>query len=514
MVPAGFRLRPDPGLMVRAGGTLLVGGSPLRLVKLSSAGARQAAAWLDGQPVPDSEPARKLARKLLDAGMAHPVLAPGTGPSLNDVTVVIPVMERPEELARCLNGLAGLTVIVVDDGSADPEATERVAAAAGARALRHVTNKGPSAARNTGLAAVETGFVAFLDSDCVPEPGWLDHLLPHFTDPLVGAVAPRVVQHQAGGGWLARYEDVGSPLDMGPAPAIVRPGSPVSYVPTAALVVRRAAATTGFDAVMRVGEDVDFAWRLGDAGWRIRYEPQATMRHDHRVTLGPWLRRRMFYGTSAADLEQRHPGSVRPLYMSPWTGAAWAAAVWRRPVTAIAITGVACALFARKLRPVAGDEANELAVRLAGGGTVLAARPIGRALSRAWWPLAIPVALASRKLRLPLAALILLPPVLDWRGQEDPTLDAPRYISARLLDDISYSVGVWWGCLRRRTIAPLLPTRSPVQSSNPDGTMMSSRDISVTEDLPSPYSVSLTPCRRISRTLVTPRSPAAAIPNR
>ncbi len=55
-----------------------------------------------------------------------------------------------------------------------------------------------------------------------------------------------------------------------------------------------------------------------------------------------------------------------------------------------------------------------------------------------------------------MAALILAPPLLDWAGRRPP-LDPGRYVAARLLDDAAYSVGVWHGCARRRTIAPLLP---------------------------------------------------------
>src|SRR5207248_6540644 len=150
-------------------------------------------------------------------------------------------------------------------------------------------NGGPAAARNTGLAAVLTGFVAFLDSDCVPEPGWLQRLLPHFGDPAVGAVAPRIVPHQEGTTWLGRYEGASSTLDMGARPSIVRPGARVSYVPGAALLVRRAAAGAGFAEEMRVGEDVDFAWRLAEAGWRGRYEPAAARGHQHRVRRRGWF---------------------------------------------------------------------------------------------------------------------------------------------------------------------------------------------------------------------------------
>ena len=303
-------------------------------------------------------------------------------------------------------------------------------------------------------------------SDCVPAPGWLDPLVPHFIDPAVGAVAPRIVPHEAGTTWLARYEGASSTLDMGACPSIVRPGARVSYVPGAALVVRRAAAGRGFAEALLVGEDVDFVWRLASAGWRVRYEPAATMGHDHRVRLRAWFSRRADYGTSAAALEELHPGAVRPLYASWWTVGAWAALLCRRPVTAAALTATATALLARRLSPVTGDRwpvprfretaGWGLAVRLAGGGTVAAGRPIGSALSRTWWPVAIPAAIAFPKLRAPVAALMLAPPLLDWAYRRPP-LDPGRYVAARLLDDAAYGLGVWGGCMKRRTIRALLP---------------------------------------------------------
>ena len=531
-MPAGLRLRADHGTRLIAGGSVLVGGSPVRVLRLTPAGGRQVADWLAGTPLPSGAAARKLARRLLDAGIAHPFFeAPGTcsaraGSSPSslegtdpgdsdpararpggvavetppagsqerpDVTVVIPVRDRHTELARCLAGLracgaagaldggSGLAVIVVDDASADPAAIAAIAARYGADVVHRPVNGGPGAARNTGLAAASTGLVAFLDSDCVPAPGWLDGLLPHFADPAVGAVAPRIVAHEAGTGWLARYEGASSTLDMGARPSIVRPGARVSYVPGAALVVRRSAAGAGFAEGMFVGEDVDFVWRMSAAGWRVRYEPSAVMGHDHRVTFRAWFSRRADYGTSAAALEQLHPGAVRPLYASWWTVGAWAAALSGRPVCAAVLTGTATALLARRLSKVTGERwpvparppdirppntqdnskkrrgaAWPLAVQLAGGGTLAAGRPLGSALSRTWWPVAIPAAIAFPGLRRPVAALILAPPLLDWADRRPP-LDPVRYVAARLLDDAAYSIGVWRGCAARRTLRPLLP---------------------------------------------------------
>jgi mycofactocin system glycosyltransferase len=499
LVPAGFPLRPDPATRLLAGGSrpdggaVLVGGSPTRVLRLTASGARHVAGWLDGKPVGEGAGARKLARKLLDAGMVHPDLGGSrTGNSLitaRSVTVVIPVRDRQDELARCLAGLAGLegtagddaaspfgAVIVVDDCSADPASTAAIAAAAGARVIRRPVNGGPGAARNTGLAAAATDLVAFLDSDCVPSAGWLDDVLPHFADPAVGAVAPRIVPHEPGRTWIARYEGASSTLDMGARSSIVRPGARVPYVPGAALVVRRAAAGDGFTPGMHVGEDVDFIWRMGAAGWRVRYEPAAAMGHQHRVRLRSWMSRRSDYGTSAAHLEELHPGSVRPLYASWWTLAAWGAALGVRPrwagvAVAAGVTGVATGLLARRLSAVTGEgwplpgadgpaasgwAAWRLAARLAGGGTLAAGRPLGSAISRTWWPAAIALAVAVPRLRLPAAALVLAPPLLDWADRRPP-LDPARYVTARLLDDAAYSAGVWRGCARRRSPRALLP---------------------------------------------------------
>jgi hypothetical protein len=95
-----------------AGGTVMTGGFPLRVLRLSPAGRRHVDGWWSGTPVSGGRKARALARRLLDTGMAHPVPGglPG-GPGPDAVTVVIPVRDRAAELARCLAGLAGdLTV--------------------------------------------------------------------------------------------------------------------------------------------------------------------------------------------------------------------------------------------------------------------------------------------------------------------------------------------------------------------------------------------------------------------
>ena len=118
-----------------------------------------------------------------------------------------------------------MACVVVDDASADVARTRELAARAGAALIALSVNAGPSAARNAGLARVSTPVVAFIDSDCVPDEGWLEPLLAHFDDPMVAAVAPRIVPVAVVPATpLTRYEAVRSSLDLG-ASARARPAA-------------------------------------------------------------------------------------------------------------------------------------------------------------------------------------------------------------------------------------------------------------------------------------------------
>jgi mycofactocin system glycosyltransferase len=298
--------------------------------------------------------------------------------------------------------------------------------------------------------------VAFIDSDCVPEDGWLEHLLAHFNDPLVAAVAPRILPvGVTPPNSMTRYEAVRSSLDRGGAPGLVRPMSRIPYVPSAALVVRRAAVPDAlFDPRLRGGEDVDVVWRLVQAGWDVRYEPGATVRHDGPTSAGAWLSRRAFYGTTAGPLARRHPRSLAPLHTSVWTAAVWVLVVARKPLLAVVALAVSVGVLARRLEGLV-DEPVKVAGRIAGGGTARSALPALSGLTRAWSP-ALLAALCWRKTR-PAAALALLAPAAgDWLAARR-ALDPVRYAALHVADDVAYGSGVWLGCLRARTVAPLLP---------------------------------------------------------
>ncbi|EUA92256.1 glycosyl transferase 2 family protein [Mycobacterium ulcerans str. Harvey] len=140
--------------------------------------------------------------------------------------------------------------------------------------------------------------MAFLDSDVAPRRGWLEALLGHFCDPTVALVAPRIVGLAPSENLVARYEAVRSSLDLGQREAPILPHSPVSYVPSAAIICRCSAIRQvgGFDETMHSGEDVDLCWRFIESGARLRYEPIALVGHEHRTQLRAWIARKAFYG--------------------------------------------------------------------------------------------------------------------------------------------------------------------------------------------------------------------------
>ena len=464
-LPDGFGLVLDSALRRFRGGTVLSGGRPGRVVTLTPAGARSLDALVAGGAA-DSATA-DLAGRLVAAGMAHPrrpVDGQATfvgGSRSTGVTVVVPAYDRPQALDRCLASLGLATpVVVVDDASANPVAVADVCNRHGARVVHRSSNGGPGAARESADELVATELVAFVDSDCTVPDGWLDDLSWHFADPGVAAVAPRIRPATVGPDQerrtVHRFSWSHSPLDLGPDEGEVGPERSVRYVPTAALVIRQAALRDvgGFDPALRVGEDVDVVWRLVEAGWRIRYDPSVVVCHAEPDRWRSLLGRRLRYGTSAAPLAVRHPGRLSPVELRPRATAAAMALLTGRPVVAATIVASASVSLALKVRPLGIPTIQVW--RWCAGSAAWTVMGLGRAATTLFAPGLVGLAVTGRRGRRAATALLLVPPIVDWVRQR-PDLDLPRWVVASVADDLAYGAGVWIGCLRARTFAPLVP---------------------------------------------------------
>ena len=464
----------DDRVRLWSDGSVVLGGAPWGVLRIAPAARpflrRLRDAGDGGLPAaPGVE--QTLIELLLARGIVHPVPVtehPGAGPVID---IVVPCYERPELLDACLASLRRTApdarIIVVDDASPSTRVGE-VAHAHGAAVVRHETNRGPAAARNTGLRQVNSPIVAFVDADCVATPGWLSALIPHFDDPRVAVVAPRISPRGSRRTLLARYEAARSALDMGPRPELVKPGAPLGFLPSAALAVRRSALPPDpFDERLRVGEDVDLVWRLIDAGALVRYEPHAVVTHEIRPAARRWAARIFDYGTSAAELDRRHPGRLAPARLSFWNVAAAVLAFAPRPVAgriaAFATIGLGGALLARSLRAASVDP--QVAPVIVGKGLLADAGACGHLLRREWWPvgwLALAAAHRSPVARAA-AATMLVPPIQEWLTRR-PAVDLPRYLLLRLIEDAAYGSGVIAGAARSRRPGVLIPRVRPPRS--------------------------------------------------
>jgi mycofactocin glycosyltransferase len=461
-LPDGFAVQVDRRVRVLGQGSALLGGSPTRLLRLAPAAQDMLA---DGRLKVHDAVSAELARTLLDATVAHP--RPAGGPSHRDVTVVIPVRDNAYGLYRLVNALRDLRIIIVDDGSSTPIERDDIAGQhPDIEVLRHGQSKGPAAARNTGLAACKTGFVAFLDSDVVPRRGWLEVLLGHFCDPTVALVAPRIVGLAQTDHLVARYEAVRSSLDLGQREAPVIPYTSVSYVPSAAIICRTAKLRDigGFDETLRSGEDVDLCWRLVEAGARLRYEPIAQVGHDHRTQLRDWIARKAFYGESAAPLSVRHPDKIAPLMISGWALAAWVLMAIGSSFSYLASLLVAALTGRRIAKTLQGSDTQIWDVlAVAARGLWSSAMQLASAICRHYWPIALLAAIVFRPCRRVVLIAAVVDGVVDWANRRQSADEDARpiglltYILLKRLDDLAYGLGLWYGVVRERNIGPLKP---------------------------------------------------------
>ncbi len=476
--PARYGLQPNLSVVAdERGGTLLC-LRPLLALRLN----RQATALLGAlrQPrsiaelvtqLPGMTPAAitafldpLLRRRLLTRQPAEMTVWP-------QVSIIIPAHGRAEATRRCVQSLLALDypadrleIIVVDDASTPPlaEALRDLPI----QLLRQERNIGQSAARNLAATLASGAILAFIDNDCVAEPDWLRRLLPYLDDPAVAIVGGRVTAPPARGA-VAAFEAVRSPLDMGAMETEVTPNAAVSYLPTCNLLVRRDVlrAHDGFDATLRVGEDVDFIWRTLRSGHRAWYIPAGQVVHDHRVRWGDWLRRRADYGSSEADLQQRYPEGRRLMHLprisllllltvalTPWVG------FW-----GLGPAAVAAALFGAELMEKQ-QELRRIGVALSIGRVAVA---LGREHAAAFYHLSANVV---RYYSLPLLViggiqphclpalflLLIVAPLTDHRRLR-PQLTLPVFIGLYGLELAAYQIGLWRGCRQRRTLRPLLP---------------------------------------------------------
>lgn len=199
------------------------------------------------------------------------------------ISVVIPHLNQPQFLARCLASLAAGTrqpheVIVVDNGS-----TVLPEAGCATYSVRLLTEAepGPGPARNLGVAASSGEILAFIDADCLADPDWLAAAEAAMADPattILGGDVRIALTDPARVTMIEAYESVYAyRMDR----YIAREG----FTGTGNLVVRRDVLNdVGPFAGIGVAEDTDWGHRATAKGYRIRFVPQMRAYHPARTS--------------------------------------------------------------------------------------------------------------------------------------------------------------------------------------------------------------------------------------
>jgi mycofactocin system glycosyltransferase len=437
-------------------GTGLLAGSPLTYFSVTDAGKTILDAIENNAPLPAYH--TSLTGRLLAKGAIHPVYnASGNAAHL---TVVIPAyisqQQHLERLQTLVNSLEGLRVVVVDDCSPIEVSIT------GAEVIRRPTNQGPAAARNAGLATVDTPFVAFIDDDTAVTTEQLLTLLAHFTDEAVDVVAPRVASTH-GESRVAEYESFHSPLDLGQLPSVVRPLSRVSYLPAAVLLARTSVVKemNAFDESMRLGEDVDLIWRMVEADKGVRYDPSVVCHHAPRLSMRALLKQRFGYGRSAAMLDKKHPFTAAPLRANIVMLIPAIALLSGYVFVAAALVPLMLVWFSITLRQTKIPLTTR--AKLAMTGWFSTVRLLTSAVMRVWWPPVLLIGQYSLRVGAVFVFSAFVPAMYGlMRNKPRHTVG---YIILRILDPMAYGAGVWAGVFRDRNPRCLLPvvTRSSIR---------------------------------------------------
>ena len=232
-------------------------------------------------------------------------------PTDQGVTLVIPCRDGERHLPQVISALRRLacrqqlvSILLVDDGSRDR--TAEIAQAHGIRVLRG-TGRGPAAARNIGWKAATTPWVWFVDADCVVEPLALSQLLSVVrADPQVAGVGGSYANMRPNSllACLIHEEIVARHRSM---------SQHVDFLATFNVLYRRDVleAMGGFDESLRMAEDADLAFRIREAGHRLRFQPRSRVAHFHPQRLRKYLRTQRVTGYYRMLLYLKHPRQMR-----------------------------------------------------------------------------------------------------------------------------------------------------------------------------------------------------------
>ena len=237
-------------------------------------------------------------------------------------SIIIPVYNRPDEVDELLTSLCeqkvkDFEVIVVEDGSQrDCKAvTEKYADRLDVKYFMK-PNSGPGQSRNYGAERAQGDYLIILDSDVVLPPGYLEavdnsHPVHAFGGPDAAHPSFTPVQKAISYSMTSFFTTGGI---RGSKKARLDKFYPRSFNMG---IRRNVYLKLGGFSKMRFGEDIDFSYRIVEAGYNPQLLPEAWVWHKRRTDFRKFFRQVYNSGIARINLEKRHPGTLKLVHLLP-----------------------------------------------------------------------------------------------------------------------------------------------------------------------------------------------------
>ena len=239
-------------------------------------------------------------------------------------SIIVPVFNRPDEVDELLESLCQQTVkdfevLIVEDGSQrDCKAiTEKYANRLDIKYFMKA-NSGPGQSRNYGAERAQGNYLIILDSDVVLPDGYLQAVDNELTQKTCAAFGGPDASHLS---FTPVQKAISYSMTSFFTTGGIRGGKakldkfyPRSFNMGISKDVYQALG--GFSK-MRFGEDIDFSYRIVEAGYQPRLFPEAWVWHKRRTDFRKFFRQVYNSGIARINLEKRHPGTLKIVHLLP-----------------------------------------------------------------------------------------------------------------------------------------------------------------------------------------------------
>ena len=238
-------------------------------------------------------------------------------------SIIVPVFNRPDEVDELLESLCQQTlkdfeVIIVEDGSKKPckDVCDKYADILDLH-YYYKDNSGPGQSRNYGAERASGKWLIVLDSDVVLPEGYMQAVADGTRDGLSAWGGPDAAHESFTPVQKAISYSMTSFFTTGG----IRGGKakldkffPRSYNMG---ILHDVYQQLGGFSKMRFGEDIDFSYRIVEAGYQTRLIPEAWVWHKRRTDFRKFFRQVYNSGIARINLMKRHPGTLKLVHLLP-----------------------------------------------------------------------------------------------------------------------------------------------------------------------------------------------------